>query len=120
MKSIKEHVGFVVGDGHSMNAAAAIKKIVAAEAAGIRQVDESSISRYNHDICSCVDSLVMSGNEDTVTARFLELLASGSDELMVTLLSIVDTGDEQQHSDLCIRLVNSEITYSPTVKASHS
>jgi len=38
MKPIKEHVGFVVGDGHSMNAAAAINKIVAAEAAGIRQI----------------------------------------------------------------------------------
>jgi hypothetical protein len=37
----------------------------------------------------------MSGNEDTVTARYSELLASGLDELMVTLLSIADTGDEQ-------------------------
>jgi alkanesulfonate monooxygenase SsuD/methylene tetrahydromethanopterin reductase-like flavin-dependent oxidoreductase (luciferase family) len=37
MKSNKEHIGFVVGDGHSMNAAA-IKKIVAAETAGIRQM----------------------------------------------------------------------------------
>ena len=42
-----------------------------------------------------VDSLVISGNEDTVTARFSELLASGLDELMVTLLPIADTGDEQ-------------------------
>ena len=38
MKSIKEHVGFVVGDGHNEHTAAAIKKIVAAEAAGIRQI----------------------------------------------------------------------------------
>jgi F420-dependent oxidoreductase-like protein len=38
MKSIKEHIGFVVGDGHSMNAAAAITKIAAAEAAGVRQI----------------------------------------------------------------------------------
>ena len=38
MKSIKEHIGFVVGDGHSMNAAAAITKIAAAEAAQIRQI----------------------------------------------------------------------------------
>jgi hypothetical protein len=39
MKSIKEHVGFVVGDGYNERAAAAaIKKIVAAEAAGIRQI----------------------------------------------------------------------------------
>ena len=34
MKSIKEHVGFVVGDGYNEQTAAAIKKIVAAEAAG--------------------------------------------------------------------------------------
>jgi alkanesulfonate monooxygenase SsuD/methylene tetrahydromethanopterin reductase-like flavin-dependent oxidoreductase (luciferase family) len=42
-----------------------------------------------------VDSLVISGNEDTVTARFSELLASGLDELMVTLLPLKDTTDEQ-------------------------
>ena len=38
MKSIKEHVGFVVGEGYNERPAAAIKKIVAAEAAGIRQI----------------------------------------------------------------------------------
>ena len=38
MNSVRERIGFVVGDGHSMNAADAITKIVAAEAAGIRQV----------------------------------------------------------------------------------
>jgi alkanesulfonate monooxygenase SsuD/methylene tetrahydromethanopterin reductase-like flavin-dependent oxidoreductase (luciferase family) len=42
-----------------------------------------------------VDNLVISGNEDTVTARFSDLLASGLDELMVTLLPIKDGGDEQ-------------------------
>ena len=42
-----------------------------------------------------VDNLVISGNEDTVTARFSELLASGLDELMVTVLPIKDTDDEQ-------------------------
>jgi alkanesulfonate monooxygenase SsuD/methylene tetrahydromethanopterin reductase-like flavin-dependent oxidoreductase (luciferase family) len=42
-----------------------------------------------------VDSLVISGNEDTVTARFSELLASGLGELMVTLLPIVHAADEQ-------------------------
>ena len=35
MKSIKEHVGFVVGN---VNAAAAMEEIVAAEEAGIRQI----------------------------------------------------------------------------------
>jgi hypothetical protein len=42
-----------------------------------------------------VDSLVISGNEETVTVGFSELLSSGLDELMVTLLPIADTGDEQ-------------------------
>jgi hypothetical protein len=44
MKSIKEHIGFVVGsgvsplNGYSMNAAKAITKIAAAEAAEVRQI----------------------------------------------------------------------------------
>jgi F420-dependent oxidoreductase-like protein len=42
-----------------------------------------------------VDSLVISGNEETVTARFSELFASGLDEVMVTLLPIANKGDEQ-------------------------
>jgi alkanesulfonate monooxygenase SsuD/methylene tetrahydromethanopterin reductase-like flavin-dependent oxidoreductase (luciferase family) len=42
-----------------------------------------------------VDSLVISGDEDIVTSRFSELLALGLDELMVTLLPIIDAGDEQ-------------------------
>jgi hypothetical protein len=36
--SVKERIGIVVGDGHSMNAASAVTKIVAAETAGIKQV----------------------------------------------------------------------------------
>ena len=42
-----------------------------------------------------VDSLVISGDEDMVTSRFSEALASGLDELMVTLLPIIDADDEQ-------------------------
>jgi alkanesulfonate monooxygenase SsuD/methylene tetrahydromethanopterin reductase-like flavin-dependent oxidoreductase (luciferase family) len=42
-----------------------------------------------------VDSLVISGNESTVAARFTELLAAGLDELNVALLPITDAGDEQ-------------------------
>jgi alkanesulfonate monooxygenase SsuD/methylene tetrahydromethanopterin reductase-like flavin-dependent oxidoreductase (luciferase family) len=44
MESIKEHIGFVVGSGisplsgYSMNAATAIAKIAAAEAAEVRQI----------------------------------------------------------------------------------
>jgi F420-dependent oxidoreductase-like protein len=42
-----------------------------------------------------VDSMVISGDEDMLTARFSELLASGLDELMVTLLPIIDGDDKQ-------------------------
>src|SRR5439155_21562335 len=38
MNPVRERIGFVVGDGHSMNAALAVSKIVAAEEAGVRQV----------------------------------------------------------------------------------
>jgi alkanesulfonate monooxygenase SsuD/methylene tetrahydromethanopterin reductase-like flavin-dependent oxidoreductase (luciferase family) len=42
-----------------------------------------------------VDSLVISGNEATVAARFTELLVAGLDELNVALVPITDAGDEQ-------------------------
>lgn len=45
-----------------------------------------------------VDSLVISGNEATVAARFTELLGAGLDELMVALVPITDADDE--HSRL--------------------
>jgi len=41
-----------------------------------------------------VDSLIVSGNEATVAARFTELLAEGLDELMVSLVPIKDATDE--------------------------
>jgi F420-dependent oxidoreductase-like protein len=41
-----------------------------------------------------VDNLVISGNEDTVAARFTELLATGLDELMVSLVPIKDAVNE--------------------------
>jgi hypothetical protein len=41
-----------------------------------------------------VDSLLVSGNEATVAARFTELLAAGLDELMVSLVPIKDATDE--------------------------
>jgi F420-dependent oxidoreductase-like protein len=44
---------------------------------------------------SLIDSLIVSGNEDTVAAQFTELLAAGLDELMVTLVPIKDAVDEQ-------------------------
>jgi alkanesulfonate monooxygenase SsuD/methylene tetrahydromethanopterin reductase-like flavin-dependent oxidoreductase (luciferase family) len=43
---------------------------------------------------SLVDSLIVSGNEDTVAAQFTELLAAGLDELMVTLVPIEEAVDE--------------------------
>jgi F420-dependent oxidoreductase-like protein len=43
---------------------------------------------------SLVDSLIVSGNEDTVAAQFTELLAAGLDELMVTLVPIKEAVDE--------------------------
>ena len=42
-----------------------------------------------------VDSLVISGNEGTVAARFTELLAAGLDELMVSLVPVVEEKYEQ-------------------------
>jgi alkanesulfonate monooxygenase SsuD/methylene tetrahydromethanopterin reductase-like flavin-dependent oxidoreductase (luciferase family) len=42
-----------------------------------------------------VDSLVISGNEATVAARFTELLAAGLGELNVALVPVTDAGDEQ-------------------------
>jgi alkanesulfonate monooxygenase SsuD/methylene tetrahydromethanopterin reductase-like flavin-dependent oxidoreductase (luciferase family) len=43
-----------------------------------------------------VDSLVISGNETTVAARFTELLAAGLDELMVALVPTKDACDDEQ------------------------
>jgi hypothetical protein len=43
---------------------------------------------------SLVDSLIVSGNEATVTERLNELLAAGLDELMVTLVPVINAGDE--------------------------
>jgi hypothetical protein len=44
---------------------------------------------------SLVDSMVISGDELMVIARFSELLSSGLDELMVTMLPVIDSDDEQ-------------------------
>jgi alkanesulfonate monooxygenase SsuD/methylene tetrahydromethanopterin reductase-like flavin-dependent oxidoreductase (luciferase family) len=43
-----------------------------------------------------VGSLIVSGNEATVAARFTELLASGLDELMVILVPISDADNERE------------------------
>jgi F420-dependent oxidoreductase-like protein len=43
-----------------------------------------------------VDNLVISGNDATVAARLNELLAAGLDELMLSLVPIKETGDDEQ------------------------
>jgi F420-dependent oxidoreductase-like protein len=43
-----------------------------------------------------VDNLVISGNETTVSARFIDLLAAGLDELMVSLVPITSKVEEEQ------------------------
>ena len=43
-----------------------------------------------------VDNLIISGNDATVAARFNELLAVGLDELMISLVPITETGDDEQ------------------------
>ncbi|HEU4823068.1 MAG TPA: LLM class flavin-dependent oxidoreductase [Nitrososphaeraceae archaeon] len=45
---------------------------------------------------SLVDNLVIFGNEDIVAARFTELLATGLDELMVSLVPIKDAVNEMR------------------------
>jgi F420-dependent oxidoreductase-like protein len=45
---------------------------------------------------SLVDNLVIFGNEDSVAARFSELLATGLDELMVSLVPIKDNVNEMR------------------------
>jgi F420-dependent oxidoreductase-like protein len=43
-----------------------------------------------------VDNLIISGNDAAVAARFNELLAAGLDELMISLVPITETGDDEQ------------------------
>lgn len=47
-----------------------------------------------------VDSLVISGNETTIAARLTELLGAGLDELMVSLVPITDTDEDEQQKQL--------------------
>ncbi len=47
-----------------------------------------------------LDNLVISGNEATVAARLNELLEVGLEELMISLVPITGTGDDEQHAQL--------------------
>jgi F420-dependent oxidoreductase-like protein len=47
-----------------------------------------------------VDTLLISGNEATVSARLRELLEAGLDELLVTLVPVSDTAEDEQQARL--------------------
>jgi F420-dependent oxidoreductase-like protein len=47
-----------------------------------------------------VDTLLISGNEATVSARLRELLGAGLDELLVTLVPVSDTAEDEQQTRL--------------------
>ena len=47
-----------------------------------------------------VFNLVVSGNEATVAARLTELLGAGLDEVMVSLVPITGTGEDEQQVQL--------------------
>jgi F420-dependent oxidoreductase-like protein len=47
-----------------------------------------------------VDTLLISGNEATVSARLRELLGAGLDELLVTLTPVSDTTEDEQQTRL--------------------
>jgi F420-dependent oxidoreductase-like protein len=51
-----------------------------------------------------VDTLLISGNEATVSARLRELLEAGLDELLVTLVPVSETAEDEQQARL-MRLV---------------
>lgn len=45
-----------------------------------------------------VDTLLISGNEATISVRLRELLAAGLDELLVTLVPVSDTAEDEQQA----------------------
>ena len=47
-----------------------------------------------------VDSLVISGDESTITARLTELLSAGLDELMVSLVLTTGADDDEEQTRL--------------------
>lgn len=47
-----------------------------------------------------IDNLVISGDETTIAARLNELLETGIDELMVSLVPITGTGEDEQQAQL--------------------
>ena len=47
-----------------------------------------------------IDNLVISGNEITIAARLTKLLGMGIDELMISLVPITGTGEDEQQAQL--------------------
>jgi hypothetical protein len=47
-----------------------------------------------------VDALLVSGNEATVSVRLRELLEVGLDELLVTLVPVSETAEDEQQTRL--------------------
>jgi F420-dependent oxidoreductase-like protein len=90
--ALSEDRGSVLAAGHQMldfYAKLPFYAKIFADAGFPRTSDQTSVPD------ALVDSLVISGNEATVAARFTELLAAGLDELNVALVPVTDAGDEQ-------------------------
>jgi hypothetical protein len=60
---------------------------------------DNSRAILQHEL-TLIDNLVISGNETTVAARLTELLGTGIDELMVSLVPITDAGEDEQQTKL--------------------
>jgi hypothetical protein len=52
-----------------------------------------------------VDSLVISGDESTITARLTELLSAGLDELMVSLVPTTGADDDDDEQTRLMQLI---------------
>ena len=52
-----------------------------------------------------IDNLVISGNETTIAARLNELLGTGIDELIVSLVPVAGTDEDEQQKAQLIHLI---------------
>jgi hypothetical protein len=52
-----------------------------------------------------IDNLVISGNETTIAARLTELLGTAISKLMISLLPITGTGEDEQQQAQLMHLV---------------
>ena len=63
-----------------------------------------------------VDSLVISGNEATVVPQFTELLVTGLDELMVSLVPTAGAGNDSSYFWLDIKIEISKLCLTVSAK----